>query len=219
MLILMESIVSQNKSVSKSCKEVTKKRKSSQMNSVREIWDEIDGRQNELQNFQDEALDRWRKKTLLQSGKGAMRADTGELHRGISQQVEIVMRDKDRMVKRARLQKNDDHKSYLCCPASLSPTTSQENGLVEYDMETYDDSEYYQSLLKEYIEGAGTIAVEQLAALQKRKKKSRNVDRKASKGRKLRYTVHEKLVNFLLPEEQEVPQFANQLFKNLFGDD
>jgi len=42
------------------------------------------------------------------------------------------------------------------------------------------------------------------------------VDRRASKGRKLRY--HAKLVNFVAPRPPAAePAFATQLFANLFG--
>ena len=45
------------------------------------------------------------------------------------------------------------------------------------------------------------------------------VDTRASKGRKIRYTVHNKMVNFMAP----VPSYSwtdgakNELFKSLFG--
>lgn len=48
-------------------------------------------------------------------------------------------------------------------------------------------------------------------------KQRKAVDRRASKGRKIRYHVHEKLVNFMTPVDLEAPQFAAQLFGNLFG--
>lgn len=48
-------------------------------------------------------------------------------------------------------------------------------------------------------------------------KQRKAVDRRASKGRKLRYHVHEKLVNFMAPVELAAPQYAAQLFSNLFG--
>jgi protein AATF/BFR2 len=43
------------------------------------------------------------------------------------------------------------------------------------------------------------------------------VDRRASKGRKIRYNVQDKLVNFMAPVTSEPPLFAAQLFANLFG--
>lgn len=48
-------------------------------------------------------------------------------------------------------------------------------------------------------------------------KQRKAVDRRASKGRKLRYHVHPKLVNFMAPVELQAPQYAAQLFSNLFG--
>jgi Apoptosis-antagonizing transcription factor, C-terminal len=49
------------------------------------------------------------------------------------------------------------------------------------------------------------------------KKKRRGIEKGASKGRKLRYDVHEKLVNFMAPTAADLPPMAAQLFSNLFG--
>eukprot|EP01025_Chloroclados_australasicus_P015250 TRINITY_DN17276_c0_g1_i7.p1 TRINITY_DN17276_c0_g1~~TRINITY_DN17276_c0_g1_i7.p1 ORF type:complete len:328 (-),score=27.85 TRINITY_DN17276_c0_g1_i7:209-1192(-) len=187
-----------------------------------ETWQRIQIRYNSLIKYQDEVLDRWHKRALLRSGKGAIRVGTGELHRGISQQVEIMMRDKERVLKRARLlSQQDGQPSYLCCPSySFQDFEQYKCGNIIYNLETYDDNEFYQNLLKDYLEGSGGVAAAQLSLFQKQRiKKTRLVDRKASKGRKIRYVVQEKLVNFLLPQEQDVPYFANQLFRNLFSSD
>ncbi|KAK9806267.1 hypothetical protein WJX72_007880 [[Myrmecia] bisecta] len=55
------------------------------------------------------------------------------------------------------------------------------------------------------------------ANLFKGAKKRKLVDRRASKGRKLRYHVQEKLVNFMAPVQAETPAVTMQLFSNLFG--
>ncbi|WWC91884.1 uncharacterized protein L201_006833 [Kwoniella dendrophila CBS 6074] len=79
----------------------------------------------------------------------------------------------------------------------------------------------YRSLLRQVIEsrsGSGPIA--DLTHLRKEKKKKREAERGGSKGRKLRYTVHEKAQNFVVPiplsngwhEEQ-----IDELFSSLFG--
>ena len=46
----------------------------------------------------------------------------------------------------------------------------------------------------------------------------RNVDRKASKGRKIRYLPHKKLENFMFPIQirQSSAQDSNRLFSSLF---
>ncbi len=48
-------------------------------------------------------------------------------------------------------------------------------------------------------------------------KKRKLVDRRASKGRKLRYHVQDKLVNFMAPVATDTPLVTTQLFSNLFG--
>lgn len=52
----------------------------------------------------------------------------------------------------------------------------------------------------------------------KRIKKSTSVDRRASKGRKIRYTVHPKLVNFAFPISRPDPTISEDIwFTSLFG--
>mmetsp|Transcript_34498 Transcript_34498/g.62167 ORF Transcript_34498/g.62167 Transcript_34498/m.62167 type:complete len:342 (-) Transcript_34498:269-1294(-) len=83
------------------------------------------------------------------------------------------------------------------------------------DMETFDDGEFYKQLLKDFLDkslsGAGNAGA--LAPVKRRKL----VDRRASKGRRIRYHVHEKLVGFATPIEKAIPPFAQQLLSNLFG--
>ncbi|KAJ4877465.1 hypothetical protein Rs2_42483 [Raphanus sativus] len=43
------------------------------------------------------------------------------------------------------------------------------------------------------------------------------VDRSASKSRKIRYNVHEKIVNFMAPRRIKIPPNSGDLLKNLFG--
>ena len=55
------------------------------------------------------------------------------------------------------------------------------------------------------------------AAAAKPPKRRKIVDRRASKGRKLRYHVQQKLVNFCAPVELEVPEWAEKVFARLFA--
>lgn len=55
----------------------------------------------------------------------------------------------------------------------------------------------------------------QLAAARPAKRR-KVVDRRASKGRKIRYHTLDKLVGFMAPSELVTPPFAEQLFANLF---
>jgi protein AATF/BFR2 len=83
------------------------------------------------------------------------------------------------------------------------------------DEELYDDAEFYAQLLKELLESAGDAAG--AGAPAPRAKLRRIVERRASKGRKLRFSVIDKLVNFMAPVGLSLPPQADQLLKRLFG--
>ncbi|QRW16893.1 TRAUB-domain-containing protein [Rhizoctonia solani] len=98
--------------------------------------------------------------------------------------------------------------------------SSEVNG-AEGDAEVFDDLDFYQTLLRDVIDSR-TGTEDDWMARQRMKKAKKVVDTKASKGRKLRYEVHEKLQNFMVPvptatwhEEQIDELFANLLGKEL----
>ncbi|KIY70780.1 TRAUB-domain-containing protein [Cylindrobasidium torrendii FP15055 ss-10] len=92
----------------------------------------------------------------------------------------------------------------------------------EHDTHIFDDTDFYQQLLRDVIDsksGSGGAGEDWLLA-QKQRKAKKKVDTKASKGRKIRYDVHEKLQNFMVPitirgawPEQQI----DELFASLLG--
>ncbi|KAJ3866259.1 apoptosis-antagonizing transcription factor [Lentinula novae-zelandiae] len=97
---------------------------------------------------------------------------------------------------------------------------TQEGGVADADVEIFDDTDFYQQLLRDVIDARNDAGTNDWMAVQKQKKAKKKVDTKASKGRKLRYDVHEKLQNFMAPihvkgtwhEEQ-----IDELFTSLLG--
>ncbi|KAB5588674.1 Protein bfr2 [Ceratobasidium theobromae] len=94
----------------------------------------------------------------------------------------------------------------------------QDQAQAEGDAEVFDDLDFYQALLRDVIDSR-TGAQDDWVARQQMKKTKKVVDTRASKGRKLRFEVHEKLQNFMVPvptatwhEEQ-----IDELFANLLG--
>jgi len=102
--------------------------------------------------------------------------------------------------------------------------------------EIYDDSDFYELLLRSFVDQRRTNsdvfnaaqaaqAAAALKASQSAVKMRRNqdgqfvkVDTKASKGRKLRYTVHEKLQDFMAPvAEKRLGWWEERQVRELFG--
>lgn len=113
-------------------------------------------------------------------------------------------------------------------PRSCAPI-QRDLKLVE-DPNIYDDGNFYQMLLKELVEQRrselSSMPVTSTTDNQikpwtaiKEPKVRKVVDKRASKGRKMRFTVHEKLQNFAAPEDRSSwEQLAvNRLFASLLG--
>ncbi|KAK9866904.1 hypothetical protein WJX84_003769 [Apatococcus fuscideae] len=143
-------------------------------------------------------------------------------------QVATLMLHPEKAVHRSQLQA--DRTPPVLCQPSLQSTnpalaaaygSASANGepseeAAEQDPESYDDADFYQELLKDLLAGNSAVLGPSVADT-KGSKKRKHVDRRASKGRKLRYTVQPKLVNFMTPVEHQLPIYASQLFSNLFG--
>ncbi|KAI0705124.1 TRAUB-domain-containing protein [Cytidiella melzeri] len=87
---------------------------------------------------------------------------------------------------------------------------------------TFDDTDFYQQLLRDVIESHGTdgeIGKQEWIRRQKANKanKRKTVDTRASKGRKLRYQIHEKLQNFMVPVPTSHVAWHHEQIDELFA--
>ncbi|KAK9474743.1 apoptosis antagonizing transcription factor-domain-containing protein [Dipodascopsis tothii] len=171
-------------------------------------------------------LEKWSQKVRAASGQTILDSKKfSALNQSISAQVQTSLRDMDRLLLRTRvnranvkpLTKNTD-------AVDESPEGALADGELKGNAEStlFDDTDFYQALLKDLVDkrmvdsGAATGVRWTVA---KPKTKRANVDTKASKGRKLRYHVQEKVQNFMVPIPTET-WTANQvddLFSGLFG--
>lgn len=112
-------------------------------------------------------------------------------------------------------------------PRSCAPIQSS-NKAVQPDPAIYDDADFYGLMLKELLEqrsadlnanGTAEFVVQAPWQVAREAKTKKVVDTKASKGRKLRYTVQEKLQNFMAPEDRGEwgDRQRDELFSSLFG--
>lgn len=112
-------------------------------------------------------------------------------------------------------------------PRSCAPLQSSVKG-AQPDPAIYDDADFYGLLLKELLEqrsadlsanGTAEFVVQAPWQVARDAKTRKVVDTKASKGRRLRYTVQEKIQNFMAPEERGEwgDRQRDELFSSLFG--
>eukprot|EP00743_Colponemidia_sp_Colp-15_P006833 GILK01007370.1.p1 GENE.GILK01007370.1~~GILK01007370.1.p1 ORF type:complete len:516 (-),score=116.90 GILK01007370.1:144-1691(-) len=235
-LDIQQGLLKQNPAVPAAESGARAKRKRS--DSLDDTWDTISQQFQRFRPFCDEIIDRWNRKTQLSAGMQLKKLKV--LNQSVVAQIEQIVSDKDRIIRRSQLKRT----SYRVFgkPVDSSFESDKENEeeneeknrdahLEDYDEEIYDDLDFYQQQLRELIENAAasTLAdphgdssmdmTRKYLALRKLKSKQpkKLVDRRASKGRKVRYVVHEKLVNFMNPIPRTEKMSADELFKNLFG--
>lgn len=183
-------------------------------NNLDSFWEEISSRHTGFRPFLKETLEKWHKKTRLE-GKNFKAFD-----KEILEQVDQIMALKDRVVKRTQLVRTH-------CDVFGKSAESSEG--PQYDANIFDDGDFYHELLKELIDrktkesgSEDPIAMGRhwLEIRKLRTKTKRPVDTKASKGRKLRYEVHTKMVGFMAPNEEFYTASDNMrddLYASLFS--
>ncbi|XP_022763249.1 protein AATF [Durio zibethinus] len=182
-----------------------------------EEWLRISQMNGRIAGFRNKAVDKWQRKTEVTTGAAAIKSKLQAFNQNISEQVAAYMRDPSRMIKQMQ-----QRRSAIGVFGAVTEGTKNANGeeaLPGGDPELLDDSEFYQQLLKEFFETVDpTLSETAFYALKRLQTKKRKiVDRRASKSRKIRYNVHEKIVNFMAPEPINLPPMAPKLFENLFG--
>ncbi|GAA6049133.1 hypothetical protein JCM3770_003902 [Rhodotorula araucariae] len=135
--------------------------------------------------------------------------------------------ERERLVRRTRTRRAEGQVVGKPAGAAASQAVElEENKGKEVDNECFDDSDFYQQLLRDVVESrmldlddATLTQLRHATATARGKKVKKQVDTRASKGRKIRYHVHEKVQNFMIPieagnwhEEQ-----IDELFASLLG--
>ncbi|KAF2212322.1 hypothetical protein CERZMDRAFT_22329, partial [Cercospora zeae-maydis SCOH1-5] len=180
--------------------------------STEELWEHIRSQEEESRPNRDAVLKKWSHKTQGPT----VHAQTGRLAQTAEATIIDVIHEQladtnmDRLLKRA-------HAPRSCAPLQASQRKTE-------DEKVYDDADFYGLLLKELLErkSADSVVASNIdIGLQMRRENrtKKNVDTKASKGRKLQYTVHEKLQNFMAPEDRTTwgEKQSDELFSSLFG--
>ena len=178
---------------------------------AQDLWNHMQSQESIALPHRNRTLKRWAEQAKLStapSSKGVIDKSTAEPT--IIDSIQETLSNRERLLKRA-------HTPRSCAPLQLSAN-------IATDPKIYDDADFYGLLLKELLEqkSADSIAAANIDldfSARREAKTKKNVDTKASKGRKLRYTVHEKLQNFMAPEDRGSwgQRQADELFGGLFG--
>lgn len=176
------------------------------------IWDRMQSLEVASIDQRQQTLEKWWTKV-----KGSTAPLTGKLNNNISSTT-LTSVIQDQLAKSESVEKTKRPRS--CAPV-------QEKAKLLQDPNIYDDTALYKTLLNQLVDQRKSDSAPNAASglgapatwVVKEAKMRKVVDTKASKGRKLRYTVHEKLQNFMAPEPRGSwePEAIDRFFGSLLG--
>lgn len=178
--------------------------------SIEDLYSDLEAQEEVNKSGRNSILEKWSRKA-----QGA-RVLPERSRLNAEQQATIIDVLQEQLSNMERLVK----KTYA--PRSCAPM--QASRRVVEDKKIYDDADFYGLLLKELLEQKShdsivASSIDIGSQMRRDNKTKRNVDTKASKGRKIRYTVQEKIQNFMAPEDRSSwgDRQTDELFGSLFG--
>ncbi|KFB51634.1 AGAP007394-PA-like protein [Anopheles sinensis] len=208
-----------------------KKASKSKRIALDEYEKSLSGRTNDMVDYRNSVLMKWHDRTKVASSVRNQKQSLSVLKK-----IEESLINRDELIRKTQLYRGgytlfgraDESQAKTSHPEEepRDVDTPEQGPQAIYDAEIYDDSDFYHQLLRELIEYKTNTTdspqemANKLAELQKmRNKMKKTVDTRASKGRKIRYVVHNKLVNFMAPVQDYdwTNEAKDELFGSLFG--
>jgi protein AATF/BFR2 len=188
--------------------------------------------------YRNAVIQKWNDKTRVLVGKVSSR-NFSTFEQSTVKQIEQILSNRQRLIQRSQLKRStynilgqdfilQEQKNFKGSVAVTNEAylKADQEEAKEYSAEIYDDTDYYHQLLRELIERKSSHITDpvqlgrQWLELQKlRSKMKRKIDTRATKGRKIRYVVHSKLVSYMSPVSQSLftEEAKTELFNSLFG--
>ncbi|KAI2468683.1 TRAUB-domain-containing protein [Annulohypoxylon bovei var. microspora] len=182
--------------------------------SSRDIWENMETIEQRAIVRRRAVVEKWSNSARnIRMVDRSARKFTNTVEKPLTTRLDEELGAPERLIKRTRTPRS-------CAPVQVARKINE-------DPDIYDDADFYQLLLKELVDqrtgdtsGApgGPTATIRFAAVKEAKAK-RHVDTKASKGRKMRFNVHDKLQNFMAPEDRRnwEQSAIDRFFGTLFG--
>ncbi|CEG64373.1 hypothetical protein RMATCC62417_01354 [Rhizopus microsporus] len=198
---------------------------------IDKLWKDISEINDVFVPFRNSTLEKWSNKVQVAAG-ARLNKKFKAFDQNIMTQIEHVLGDKENLIKRTQLQRSEYKiigKAQIEAEQveqEIDSGKKADRHLNTYDAEIFDDHDFYQQQLRELIESRmvdtddpTAIGMRWAARKNEQKKKKKAVHTKASKGRQLRFNVHEKLQNFMapIPAGDWHDEMADELFSSLLG--
>ncbi|KAJ1679278.1 rRNA-processing protein bfr2 [Spiromyces aspiralis] len=201
------------------------------------VWDNLESMRKIFRPYRDSTIEKWSRKVQIASGGSAVLGKLKAINQSVLHQVQQMLGNEERLVQRTQIKRvrydiigeeRSDESREEGDNKEDQQMRQQDPHLKDRNTEIFDDTDFYQLLLRELIEsrmadnddpssalGARWAAIKQQA----KQKKTRDVDTKASKGRKIRYHVQEKIQNWMAPIPKGTwhESMVDELFSSLFG--
>ncbi|KAF9333990.1 hypothetical protein BG006_002871 [Podila minutissima] len=197
-------------------------------------WKDVEGLNEGWRPYRNNTLEKWSNKVQIASGI-PLNKKFKAMNQGIMTQISQTMSDSQRLLKRTQLKRSEYHilgtapevkeEDENDTTEKTPETSNLDSHLSNHDEEIFDDGDFYQQLLRELIESRmvdnddPTAMGMRWAALRQTKQTKKQVDTKGSKGRRLRYHVHEKLQSFMAPIPAGTwhEEMVEELYSSLLG--
>ncbi|GFR82407.1 protein AATF-like [Elysia marginata] len=211
--------------------------------SAENVEETLAKRHADFQKFRNDTLSKWDEKTRLAHGKIKSK-NFAAFEMSVLKQIEQVLVNRDRLVRRIH-QKRSDYRILGKSKDSGAAENNNKDVVIEdddddvelklkqrnkseiaVDPEIIDDNDFYHVCLRDLIEMKQSEETDPVTASKQwleiqrlRNKQKQKVDTKASKGRKIRYNIKEKLKNYMTPYDKSLwsDEQKDDLFKAMFG--
>uniref|UniRef100_A0A336LB32 CSON007245 protein n=1 Tax=Culicoides sonorensis TaxID=179676 RepID=A0A336LB32_CULSO len=205
------------------------------------IWNELDDFTSNYKPYRNSVIQKWHDRTKIATNVKSLK--TME-NLNIITKIDNILLNRNELIRKTQIYRGGfeiiGHKIEQNAPDFVDPTeippdtleneTANSMSLMKKDTniyvpEIYDDSDFYHEILRELIEFKTSsssnpheleLKFQELHQLRNKMKKT--VDTRASKGRKIRYVVHNKLVNFMAPVPSDTwsDEAKSELYNSLF---
>lgn len=204
------------------------------------LWDDLDSFTTNYKSYRNSVIQKWHDRTKIATNVKSLKTMESQ---SVIQKIDHILLNRNDLRRKTQIYRGGyeiiGHRSVETSPRSTETCEDTQDDVISeipmkkdpnvYVPEIYDDSDFYHQLLRELIEFKTSTSSNPQELEQKyqelhqlRNKMKKSVDTRASKGRKIRYVVHNKLVNFMAPvpddsswSEEAKTELYNSLFDKL----